>query len=80
MGVVNERNDIKIYLNGSLDLISSSGLSNAGSIDNNYEVVIGNWAESGVMQNQWFRGTIDEVRIYNRALSEKEVEKLYGLA
>ena len=38
---------------------------------NVYETIIGKWADL------YFNGIIDEVRIYNRALSEKEIRTLY---
>jgi len=59
-----DRQHVKIYVNGKLE-----GLSNRTdampSTENN--VVVGVWSSN------YFQGLIDEVRIYNRALSAEEV-------
>jgi len=39
---------------------------------------LGTRSYSGTLKN-WFHGAIDEVRIYNRALSEEEIKALYGV-
>jgi len=41
----------------------------------NFDIGRDNWATSEL--GRWFDGRIDEVRIYNRALSETEVQKLH---
>ena len=59
----------RIYLNGVLD---------------GEEVHTGNTGTSGMLyiggQSSWWNGSIDEVRIYNRALSPGEVRDLYNWA
>ncbi len=65
---------LKLYVDGKLD-----GSKNAwGSIvTNDYSIYIGNSSqESG----RFFDGLIDDVRIYNYALSEDEVKSLYEVA
>jgi hypothetical protein len=64
----------KIYLNGSLEGVSSYDLS--GDIfDAVAEFHVGSDAYGAVTP---FDGTVDEVRIYNYALSDDEVARLYG--
>jgi len=43
----------------------------------NFPVVIGNRFYGGSYQN-WFTGTVDEVRIYNEAMRETKIQKLYA--
>jgi hypothetical protein len=38
---------------------------------------IGNNTESGLSPSFWWNGVIDDIRIYNRALSDNEVQSLY---
>jgi hypothetical protein len=64
---------ISIYRNGVFVTSGSSSGKNLGSTTNN--VRIGNW----VVSNQIWKGPIDEVRIYSRALSAAEVKSLYNL-
>ncbi len=46
-------------------------------INNNDELTIGRWIRDGAAQRYW-DGSIDDVRIYDRALSETEVANLYA--
>jgi len=61
---------VHIYLNGqfkeSLTITTTPAQSN-------YHLHIGEYSYS----DRWFNGLIDEVRIYNRALSENEIKMLY---
>lgn len=69
--------DVRLYVDGDLDTLSSSGdrlvntvVDAAGSPD----VAIGTWLPGGA----YLAGVIDEVRIYERALSAEEVATLAG--
>ncbi|MCK5579411.1 MAG: tetratricopeptide repeat protein, partial [Planctomycetes bacterium] len=74
VSVFNKGNNISVYVNGVLD----------GSVKWNGEWVTGLYHDlsvgaierSGYMSN-YFKGLIDEVRIYNRALSSKEIKAYY---
>ncbi len=59
---------IKAYLNGSLEATTSAsgGVASAGKL------------YIGTGPSTWFNGSLDEVRIYNRALSSDEVASLYN--
>jgi hypothetical protein len=61
--------DIKVYLNGILKDITNAG----GPIDDDNGILRIGSDDSGF----YFDGTIDDVRIYDRALSAGEIEELY---
>jgi len=69
--VMNDGSTSKIYINGELDAQA------ADTIGNHSEVYIGRNGSSG---NSYFYGKLDEIRVYNRALSPREVKKLYEWA
>ena len=54
--------------------VASTSLSGFGSVSNNYSLRMG----SDSSGNNDFNGRIDDVRIYNRALSSSEVNALYS--
>lgn len=63
----------RIYINGQLSAeeIASGNLSTSSA-----NLYIGCNTPSGT-DDRWFDGKIDDVRIYNRALSETEIQQLY---
>ena len=69
---VADANTVSIYLNGNL---SNTQTRLSGSPPTPALMLIGSWATS---LGYWL-GTIDEVRIYNRALSADEISRLYRL-
>ncbi len=71
----NASNQIIFYINSSQDLISGSSL---GVGDSGAPVNIGRRSIPD-MGYSFFNGYIDEVRIYNRALSGSEVTELYNM-
>ena len=60
----------KIYVNGEL-ISSDTWTGESGSCANNFLWKIGGF------YNDWFHGKIDDIGIWNRTLSEQEIEKLY---
>ncbi|MDO8740272.1 MAG: LamG-like jellyroll fold domain-containing protein [Candidatus Woesearchaeota archaeon] len=75
IGVFNGTHMI-LYTNGALDAIVGANHGNDFSNTNN--VVVGNIHYEPY--ERYFRGLIDEVRIYNKALSTSEIQQLYGAA
>jgi hypothetical protein len=66
-------NMVKMYLDGQLE---DSELLNGDIVLNNYELKIG--SHYLLLNDDFdFNGLIDELRIYNRALSEAEIQALY---
>ncbi|MBI5872042.1 LamG domain-containing protein, partial [archaeon] len=61
----------KAYVNGADQTASSDVLDDVAPTTNN--LIIGSWYTG----SERFNGTIDEVRIYNRALSADEISQLY---
>jgi hypothetical protein len=60
---------IKIYVNGQL----AGSSKRSGNIDNTT-----NPLKIGNVSGHYFNGTVDEIHVYNRALSAKEVEAHYN--
>jgi len=71
---VYDTGNMKLYIDGILE--SEKSIQHSNSLDNPYDILIGTY----VPPSQTFEGLIDELRIYNRALSESEIKQLYGLA
>jgi hypothetical protein len=67
---------VKIYVNGSL---TGSQETTGNIVTSNQLLCIGSHSPSNPGDRNWFKGTIDNVMIYNRALSEEEVLAHYIL-
>jgi hypothetical protein len=65
--------DLKIYFNGTLVVIDSTRLLQ-GEIKNNLDITIG---RRGNSTDRFFRGKIDDIGIWNRALSAEEAKQLF---
>ena len=61
----------KIYLNGQL-IDSHSWTGNSGASNNQFLWKIGGF------YNSWYNGKIDDIGIWNRALTQDEITKLYN--
>lgn len=63
-----DNNEAKIYINGTEDVTyTDPGLISGGT----GELYIGDWT------NEWFNGSLDDIRFYNRALTQGEISELY---
>jgi hypothetical protein len=65
----------KLYVDGSVVLTFDPTVE-PGDLSNDEPVRIGNHATASL--NCYFRGTIDEPSIYNRALAAAEIQAIYG--
>ena len=70
-----KNNQTCIFLNGQLDQIVSDSYSSFNTNDD--ELRIG-WTEETASTYSRFFGTLDDIRIYNRALTEEEISHLYN--
>ena len=61
----------KIYIDGQLD---KNGTTSTQTANNTGVLTIGCQKQTGTGASYFFNGTIDEVRIYNRALSQQEIQ------
>jgi hypothetical protein len=68
--VFDRDNNATVYVNGILD--SNKNINEVGNIDNTYPLRIGRRNDNASQAN----GLIDEVRIYDRALTEEEIKFL----
>jgi uncharacterized protein (TIGR02145 family) len=78
VGVSSASNDHKLYIDGTLLATSTNSVS-APAVD---RATIGDWPEGTENNPEDYHATglIDEVRIYNRALSAGEVQQLYNMS
>jgi hypothetical protein len=66
--------ELKTYLDGQLVRTRSFTASLANAVNSGAAVTIGTEAEYG----GWFRGTIDDVALYSRVLSDAEIQSIYN--
>ncbi len=74
--------NIRVYINGTLDGTPTSQTSDITNVGNNPVVgyVIGATSVSSPTLTNFFTGSTDEIRTYNRALSPREISDLYHWA
>ena len=65
----------KIYINGLLDSLSYSGTVAPQLSNNTYPLMFGG---AYLMPNYYFSGKIDDIGIWNRALTQQEINNLYN--
>ena len=76
--VVDDNHQMKIYIDGSqLPMTLSSDTWDAGVDNSNLKIGLHGGSLSEAQSYGFFSGSIDDVRIYNRALSSSEVFALY---
>lgn len=76
----NSVNGLKIYVDGTekTDISTRWNDPPSGPALNNAPLLIGDMDDTGSGTGE-FDGRIDEVRVYNRALSEQEIDRLYDM-
>ncbi|MFN7161311.1 MAG: LamG-like jellyroll fold domain-containing protein [Candidatus Gracilibacteria bacterium] len=67
-----------IYINGVSQPIDITGSNLTSLFDSTSPIRIGSVVTSGGNLNEFWNGKIDDVRLYNRALSAAEVSELYS--
>lgn len=75
--VLNREDSVDFYINGVM--IESQKASPPQKAPNGRPLLIGGFLEAGSETKGRFNGEMDDIRIYNRALSAKEVKALYDL-
>jgi hypothetical protein len=70
-------NTIGIYVNGVSVPITYGTQQNPSAFINFTQALLG--ADQNLAPGQFYSGLIDDVRIYNRALTENEIKQLYNL-
>jgi len=69
--------EARLYVDGSLDSSNSTG--EVITISNSASFLLGDGPCRSIGNTDFFSGELDEVRIYDRALSESEIEDLYTI-
>ncbi|MDC6470540.1 PKD domain-containing protein, partial [Flavobacteriales bacterium] len=65
-----DNNQMSIYINGVLDANSTIGSFNLAST--------GNLCIGSRYSNEWFKGKLDDIGIWNRALTNQEIQAIYN--
>ena len=68
-------NEIFLYVNGSLVAQIENEMNDGGNTTNNLDITLGRRMS---VNDRFFRGDIDDLVIWNRALTEQEVADLYA--
>ena len=68
---------MSVYINGQLDNDAFDSYSTFNA--NGFPLTIGTEAETIWPDHSPFQGALDEVRLYNRALTSAEIRSLYGM-
>ncbi len=74
--IIDQPNEVKLYVDGNLE--ASSYVAGIGSLSTNAFLTIGSPYYLPPTGNGFFNGRIDEIGIWNRALSAQEVSALYN--
>jgi hypothetical protein len=69
---------LRLYKNGTLVNSNTTSIP-ASQFNSSQNVNIGRWPTAGADTNGYWLGKIDDVRIYNRALSPDEIKRLYNM-
>jgi hypothetical protein len=75
VGTIKAEGDLKLFIDGEI-VQHTLGLMNP--VYNEAPITIGK-ASSNSLRQRYFNGKIDDLRIYNRVLSENEVKELFTL-
>ena len=80
MSAVYNDGHTKLYIDGIL--VSESTIQHSETLDNSYDILIGAFFinDGKKVYFRSFDGIIDDLRIYNRALSESEIQELSGVS
>ncbi len=70
--VMGDENNYRVYLDGLSQPVTVGGYDFRGHAGS--DLIIGARGGTG----KFFKGSIDDIRIYSRALSEEQVKALYG--
>ena len=65
----------QLYIDNSLQ--ASAGIATVGSLDTSFDLDLGGTASPNTLVN-FFAGTMDQVRIYNGALSTSDIQSLFN--
>lgn len=69
-------NNAKIYINGQL--VRSATYNSVSTLNTMFKIGAG-LSCNGIVDDRFFHGSIDDIRIYNRVLNENEVLSLYNV-
>jgi fibronectin type 3 domain-containing protein len=71
---IHDNYSLKLYINGQLD----SAIATTNSSDPDYNQVLQFGIDASYVSEKYLDGTLDEVRIYDKALTTQEIQALYN--
>ena len=71
---IDSKNSLKLFFNGKFVGEKNDGLFSNSCYENTKLRFGGDWVSN---DPQWFKGIIDDISIYNRALSQQEISQIY---
>ncbi|MFC1741504.1 LamG-like jellyroll fold domain-containing protein [Nanoarchaeota archaeon] len=69
--------NIRLYIDGSEDANSPVDVTGTGNIDGDHCTIGAAYNEAAQERQAWFNGAIDDLKIFNRALSPEQIQLLY---
>ena len=73
--LVFDRGNISVYLDGQLE--NEESFDSTSLSDSSERLLVGNWYKIYNPAYKTFHGSIDDIRIYNRALSNSKIKTLH---
>ena len=70
-----DQGNVGVHFNGTLE--NSENFEFSSISDSSESLLVGNWFQTYNSSYKTFHGSIDDIRIYDRALSKEEIELLY---
>ena len=76
--MVRDGNDLRLFIDGAEDANSPNDITGYGNIDSSRDFYIGAIYQEGLGIADHYSGLVDDVRLYNYALSATQVRKVYN--
>ncbi len=76
--MIRDGNNLRLFIDGTEDTNSPNDITGYGNIDSSRDFYIGAIYQEGLGIADYYNGLVDDVRLYNYALSASQVRKVYN--
>ncbi|MCF7741417.1 MAG: T9SS type A sorting domain-containing protein [Candidatus Marinimicrobia bacterium] len=76
LAVTHDRDSVAIFYFDGVPQDTMDISTRSGSLNSGYPVVVGTDGAQGVNYPYWFKGDIDDIRMYNYVIEKEQIEKL----